>query len=582
MPGFIECGHRKQEENGAYYLVPDNARRTNNVRRHVLGELARVGDFYQFLMLSPAGSASKKPFPASWDNGIGGRFLPSPHFSSATRVQALIRSASRRSLLVLAVEQLAFALALVLGGLALMLLLGTQILDWYWPALLGLGGLIAGLFRIRGGRLSEYRVAQRLDHSLRLNDSLSTAWFLLAAPHQRSGSVVEFQLQYADRLAQSVEPETAFPFSGGRRWAITGALAAVVFGLFAVRYMVHSGLDLQHTLIPIHLSPVIEKIEKSLSANNRRIPNPPGLDTLDQANNSRDLNGQNYTPQENELLGFQDPNSKSSADAKSTFPGNSQKPGAQESGPKQDDSSSNAANAQSTSDPKAGENAKSGDQKSGQPSPNAKEQNSDAQQGQQGLLDKMKDAMSSLMAKMRPSPDSRKSLQNNEKPSDEKQTSKTASANKDQQGKSQSSKDQQSSQDPNSQGEEQGQTTEKAQASQGKSSDKANNKSGNEAHSGIGRQDGDKETREAEQQQAMGKLAEIIGKRSQSVTGEMMVETPGGKQQQLKTQYSQRQGHHADLGGEINRDEVPLMYQQYVREYMEQVRKESKSDVGGR
>ena len=33
-------------------------------------------------------------------------------------------------------------------------------------------------------------------------------------------------------------------------------------------------------------------------------------------------------------------------------------------------------------------------------------------------------------------------------------------------------------------------------------------------------------------------------------------------------------GRHSDLGGEINRDEIPLMYQQYVREYMEQVRKQ--------
>ena len=56
----------------------------------------------------------------------------------------------------------------------------------------------------------------------------------------------------------------------------------------------------------------------------------------------------------------------------------------------------------------------------------------------------------------------------------------------------------------------------------------------------------------------------------------MSVETPSNKQQ-LKTEYSQKQGHHADLGGEINRDEVPLMYQPYVREYMEQVRKQTNS-----
>ena len=70
----------------------------------------------------------------------------------------------------------------------------------------------------------------------------------------------------------------------------------------------------------------------------------------------------------------------------------------------------------------------------------------------------------------------------------------------------------------------------------------------------------------------MGKLAEIIGKRSASLTGDIMVETSSGNQQ-LKTAYSQRLGHHADLGGEINRDQIPLADQQYIREYMELVRK---------
>lgn len=73
----------------------------------------------------------------------------------------------------------------------------------------------------------------------------------------------------------------------------------------------------------------------------------------------------------------------------------------------------------------------------------------------------------------------------------------------------------------------------------------------------------------------MGKLAEIIGKRSASATGDVMVENPSGKQR-LQTDYSQRQGQHSDLGGEINRDEVPLMYQQYVRDYMTQVRRQAK------
>jgi hypothetical protein len=47
----------------------------------------------------------------------------------------------------------------------------------------------------------------------------------------------------------------------------------------------------------------------------------------------------------------------------------------------------------------------------------------------------------------------------------------------------------------------------------------------------------------------------IIGKRAANITGEVMVEVSSGKQQ-LKTQYSDRNGSHAEAGGEIDRDEV--------------------------
>ena len=130
-----------------------------------------------------------------------------------------------------------------------------------------------------------------------------------------------------------------------------------------------------------------------------------------------------------------------------------------------------------------------------------------------------------------------------------------------------------SEQQQSSEGQGQGQTQEKTRSGQGKAADQSADNSKSDAHSGIGSQDGDKSTKDAEQLKAMGKLAEIIGKRSESATGDVMVENPSGKQQ-LQTDYSQRLGHHADLGGEINRDEIPLMYQQYVREYMSEVRQQ--------
>jgi hypothetical protein len=69
----------------------------------------------------------------------------------------------------------------------------------------------------------------------------------------------------------------------------------------------------------------------------------------------------------------------------------------------------------------------------------------------------------------------------------------------------------------------------------------------------------------------MGKISEIFGKRAQNLTGEVMVEVAAGKQQ-LRTQYSQRSASHTDAGGEIHRDEIPLVYQHYVQQYFEQIR----------
>ncbi len=70
----------------------------------------------------------------------------------------------------------------------------------------------------------------------------------------------------------------------------------------------------------------------------------------------------------------------------------------------------------------------------------------------------------------------------------------------------------------------------------------------------------------------MGKISEILGKRSAAVSGEVMVEV-GSSKQQLKTPFAQRQASHVEAGSEIHRDEVPLADQQFVQQYFEQIRK---------
>ena len=59
--------------------------------------------------------------------------------------------------------QFALAAALLMGGLILLLLAGTQILDWRLVAVLALGGLGLALYRMFRRMPSDYRIAVLVD-----------------------------------------------------------------------------------------------------------------------------------------------------------------------------------------------------------------------------------------------------------------------------------------------------------------------------------------------------------------------------------------------------------------------------------
>jgi hypothetical protein len=484
---------------------------------------------------------------------------PPPH-----QVKCVISAAERRRLLVLALEQAAIGVALVLGGSILMLLLGTQILAWYWLALLAVVGAEIAVFGMRSRPLDRYHLAQILDRRLHLSDSLSTAWFLLSQP-RRNDPFATFQLARAEEIARSVRPAQAFPLRGGRRWGVIAALAAVAFGLFALRYLVTSSLSLQQALIPMHWGPMSQALEQTSSPEKSKLAGAPSPDT--RTDLARPAHSQQHDDKTTASM---------SQEAKTGNPAGA--------APGTATAQNTSSNADSTelSEGKSGTGQATRSEPQSQPkgsdpaareSAEGRDQGNVAQPGSSGVLDKMKDALSSLMAKMRANSGSERAAKEGDRSSSEPKAGDQAALGRDQHGNQQNGRSDQTSQQQSTEGQAQGQTSERTQA-QGRNSDSADRK-GSDSQSGAGRQDGDKAIKEAEQQQAMGKLAEIIGKRSASLTGDMTVETASGNQQ-LKTEYSQRLGHHADLGGEINRNEIPLMYQQYIRDYMEAVRKEQR------
>jgi hypothetical protein len=500
--------------------------------------------------------------------------------AEASALTTLIARGRLRQVRNLLVQQASFSAALMLGGAILLLIVGTQILNWYWLVILFAVSLAAGAYRGRNRILSHYRVAQSIDTRLGFHDALSTAYFFgQNSEHTPAPSeVVQHQRETAENLARSTDLRQGLPFSVPRTVYVNAALAIAVFSMFAVRYGITRSLDLRASLIHIDFDGFLSSPKQVAEAKQRgRMPfekdNPETspaaeqwetktsdlepqpdtpLDTIEDTETTNpdgadssaksQANGKDETPKGDDLL--------KSPDKGENAASNSDKPGEAKDSPDGDPQSGKQDNAQQNSD----KSSNSGDNSS--------------------LADKMKDAIANLMAKLKSQP---KTTEGKQGGSSAQQNQNQQSAKK--QGQSQQNSkgnpgEQQSENNANSQSQGDQQSQNGAQQSaQSQSEARNSDQTSKDGKSGIGKQDGDKTAREAEQLAAMGKISEIIGKRAANVSGEVMVEVASGKQQ-LKTQYTQRNAKHEEAGGEINRDEVPLAYQQYVQQYFEEIRKQ--------
>jgi len=180
-------------------------------------------------------------------------------------------------------------------------------------------------------------------------------------------------------------------------------------------------------------------------------------------------------------------------------------------------------------------------------------------------MDKLKDAMANMMNKMSSSP------KDGQQPSQSSQNGQTGPKDQsNQKGKPSPNKSDPSA---DAQADQQSDGSDKSQSADARGQEKgADKNASNDSKSGIGSADGDKSGKEAEELAAMGKISEILGKRSANVSGEVMVEV-GSTKQQLKTPWAQKQATHSEAGSEIHRDEVPLIYQPFVQQYFEEIRK---------
>ncbi len=447
-----------------------------------------------------------------------------------------------------------------MAGVILILLTGTSLLEWYWIALLAIASLAVGLYRLRNRVPTEYRLAQKIDWKMNLADALSTAKYFA----QEDSPIIDQQRASAEELARTIDPRIAVPFTRSRfAWPALG-LALVACGLFAVRYAVLNTMSLEPSLVKTafdtFFGPDAEKkqVAKQKQSPSDRNPIDPG--------NPDAPTTQNEQMPEQQTPTVETPDSKS---------------------PTSPDASKSAANTQQKTSPddqgENGEKGEKGDQSKGADGDQDKADKSSADKSKDGkndkgntenssMLDKLKDAVSNMMNKMKSNPpkEGQNSQQNAQ---DAKSGGQQKSDKKGDQNQKGSQSDSQDADAQSDQQQDQGDKSEKKQSANSKSGDKSQDKNNSpDAKSGIGSSDGDKTAKEAEQQNAMGKISEILGKRSQNVTGEVMVEV-GSTKQQLKTPWAQKQATHVEAGSEIHRDEVPLQYQQFVQQYFEEIRK---------
>jgi hypothetical protein len=471
----------------------------------------------------------------------------------------LLSRARRRHLAHLVADRSALALTAGMGGAVLLLLAGTQILDWYWVVLLAVASLGAGLYRLRKNVPSAYSVAQRIDRRLNLADTLSTAAYFSSRDSVSSGEEIrERQRKEAEAVAATVDIRQGIPFARPRYIYPAIGLAAIAFGLFALRYAMTGSLNLKPSLARIAFDTFFASKQNLAKAERKNLS--PGQKQLGTDPDSTDGSTVQNDPARDPdpAADPADANNPAQKQAKADSAGQPPDPGANDQGDKKDqgDRADNGANPDSKDGPQ-GDNSKNGKEQSA--NQNSKQGNSS---DSSSLMDKMRDAVSNMLAKMQSRKDGQQPGKNGQRSGQqEKSNQQDAQAQKGDQAAEAGAKS-----------EQQGEGDEQKQSADTGAEKGADKQASQDSKSGIGSADGSKNARQAEQLAAMGKISEILGKRSATVTGEVMVEV-GSSKQQLKTPWGERQATHTEAGGEIHRDEVPLMYQQFVQQYFEEIRK---------
>ncbi len=475
-------------------------------------------------------------------------------------LQELIHNARRRLLFNEALKQFAVSAALAIAGLALLLTLGTRYVEWWVVALLAIGLTVWAAAKLRKRLPSDYAAAVWLDDKANLHDSLSTAHYFESraragksdALTPEAQAILLAQRGQAESAAGGVDIAIAVPFRFPKALYGLAALLLLSTGLVGVRYFYGHQLNLS--------APITEVIFQDLAA----------VKTTKGAKPNRPLNKQEEFDEARSLLSklglgakLEDKPDEKLDEALADALKSAEKTNGSGEDAKLDQKMEKGDPLENPKDaPKNNNGQQQGDSNSKKPgetgdSPGSQSGAKSGEKAEKSLLSKLKDAMENMVGAPNPQSDKKSGQQQQSKPS---------------------SSQQQAGQQPGEAGDEENKTPAEGEASgNAQKSNSPGQTSGNssdkqEGPSAAGSEDGEKAIKAAAQAKAMGKISELIGKRSEQVTGESMIEVQSGNQK-LQTAYKDKAATHGEGTGEVSRDAIPLSVQAYVQEYFQQVRK---------
>jgi len=454
----------------------------------------------------------------------------------------------------------AHAAVAIMLALILLLLAGTSFLDWRWMVSVSAIALGVALFRARRRRLSPYLAAQIVDRRMQLADTISTAVYFEQESAAASPELRRLQRERANRAADSVDVRLAVPYAMPRGIYAMAVLALVAGSVFALRFGLLGRLDLRPPLTHMLADQLGWNQRSEVAKNNRkppRVPEPeddPGA-SVNDPDQTRQMQPDTSADDGTEM-------SNEAAEKGDSSKGDPKKDGNRANQQSSDgDQEAQAESNPSPSDQKSGEESRKQDAKQpsgGKPDPNNSGENS-------SLMNKAKDLFQNLLSSLKPPGSNSGNQQQNDANNQGKGQQKQQNSKNGQQ----KSAGQKSDQAVDQQGEQAENQPDQNQQGNGKNDSQQATK---QPGSGAGNQDGDKRIKQAQDLAAMGKITEILGKRSANLTGEATVEVQNTSQT-LKTAYAPGAAQHAQSGGEINRDEIPVAMEPFVQEYFKQARK---------